>query len=120
MSSPFRRRGILLRTGAMATVLVDRDAGVAHIGPGARWGEVPATSGDEHADLFWALRGGGGSFGVVTSMELALHPVAPVYAGTADYAVERATETLAATATGSPTRRTRSPRPSWSSSPSVT
>jgi FAD/FMN-containing dehydrogenase len=32
-------------------------------------------------DLFWALRGGGGSFGVVTAMELRLHPVAEVYAG---------------------------------------
>jgi FAD/FMN-containing dehydrogenase len=32
---------------------------------------------DEHQDLYWALRGGGGGFGVVTSIELRLHPVGP-------------------------------------------
>ena len=57
-------------------------------------GSIVTATADDHADLFWALRGGGGSFGVVTAMELRLHPVAQVYAGTACFAVERAPETL--------------------------
>ena len=58
-------------------------------------GELVTTSPDEHPDLFWALRGGGGSFGVVTSLELRLHPVSQVYAGTSYFGRERAAETLA-------------------------
>src|SRR3954462_10063304 len=57
-------------------------------------GSIVTASADDHADLFWALRGGGGSFGVVTAMELRLHPVAEVYAGTACFAVDRAPDTL--------------------------
>jgi FAD/FMN-containing dehydrogenase len=40
-------------------------------------GEVVRASAGEHPDLFWALRGGGGNFGVVTSLRFALHPVGP-------------------------------------------
>jgi FAD/FMN-containing dehydrogenase len=36
-------------------------------------GEILRASADQHADLFWALRGGGGNFGVVTEFEFALH-----------------------------------------------
>ncbi|MGX5695561.1 FAD-binding oxidoreductase [Agromyces soli] len=38
-------------------------------------GEILRVDADSHPDLFWALRGGGGNFGVVTEFELALHPV---------------------------------------------
>lgn len=40
-------------------------------------GERVRCSASEHADLFWATRGGGGNFGVVTSFEFMLHPVGP-------------------------------------------
>src|SRR6185295_12672789 len=39
-------------------------------------GRLRRVDADTDADLFWALRGGGGSFGVVTAIELELHPVA--------------------------------------------
>jgi FAD/FMN-containing dehydrogenase len=44
-------------------------------------GELVRATADEHADLFWALRGGAGNFGVVTAMEFRLYPHADVYAG---------------------------------------
>ncbi|WP_433466745.1 FAD-binding oxidoreductase [Spirillospora sp. CA-128828] len=47
-----------------------------------------------HPDLFWALRGGSGNFGVVTSLEFRLHPVSTVYAGVAMFPVERAADVL--------------------------
>ena len=40
-------------------------------------GRVLRASASEHPDLFWALRGGGGNFGVATSLEFQLHPVGP-------------------------------------------
>lgn len=40
-------------------------------------GEVMRASADEHPDLYWALRGGGGAFGVVTAFEFGLQPVGP-------------------------------------------
>ena len=52
---------------------------------------------DEHPDLFWALRGGGGDFGVVTSFEFRAHSVGPiVLAGVLVYPWERAGEALRA------------------------
>jgi FAD/FMN-containing dehydrogenase len=41
-------------------------------------GRVLRAASDEHPDLFWAIRGGGGNFGVVTSFEFALHEVDPL------------------------------------------
>ncbi len=47
-------------------------------------------------DLFWALRGGGGSFGVVTAMEIKLYPIEEVYAGALFFPIERSAEILKA------------------------
>lgn len=58
-------------------------------------GRTVTASADRNPDLFWALRGGGANFGVVTSLEFRLHPVDRVYAGAAYFAAERAGETLA-------------------------
>jgi FAD/FMN-containing dehydrogenase len=44
-------------------------------------GRSVRVSEEEHSDLFWGLRGGGGGFGVVTSLELQLHSLTRVYAG---------------------------------------
>jgi hypothetical protein len=49
---------------------------------------------DCEPDLFWALRGGGGNFGAVTAIELALFPVAEIYAGCMFWPIERAREIL--------------------------
>jgi len=144
--------GLLVKTGAMAGVVVDPQRRVARVGAGARWGQVLraaapfglaplsgsspdvgvvgytlgggigwlgrkhgfaadsvtgadvvtadgrrlSVSADRHPELFWALRGGGPGFGVVTTLEFALHPVAEVYTGVAHFPIERARETLAA------------------------
>ncbi|MDQ4053257.1 MAG: FAD-binding oxidoreductase [Actinomycetota bacterium] len=58
-------------------------------------GEIIRASTHEHPDLFWALRGGGGNFGVVTSFRFALHPVGPTLtAGPVFWAAEDTTDVL--------------------------
>jgi FAD/FMN-containing dehydrogenase len=58
-------------------------------------GDVLRASADEHPDLFWGLRGGGGNFGVVTSFEYRLHEVGPILlSGPLFYALEDGPEVL--------------------------
>jgi FAD/FMN-containing dehydrogenase len=54
------------------------------------------ASADEHPDLYWAIRGGGGNFGVVTSFLFRLHEVGTVIAGPTFWPVEQSAEVLAA------------------------
>lgn len=60
-------------------------------------GETRIANHSTNADLFWAVRGGGGNFGVVTRFTFRLHPVGPaVYGGLIAWPFERAAEILAA------------------------
>jgi hypothetical protein len=60
-------------------------------------GEIRTANRNENADLFWAVRGGGGNFGVVTRFTFRLHAVGPaVYGGLIAWPFERAGEILTA------------------------
>jgi FAD/FMN-containing dehydrogenase len=141
---------VLLRTGGLDGIEVDREARRGRVGAGTLWGEfVPAASeqdlaalhgsaptvciagyslgggvsfygrkhglacnrvraielvtadgelrrvdADNDPDLFWALRGGGGSFGVVTAIEFELLELPQIYAGALFFPAERAGEVL--------------------------
>jgi hypothetical protein len=59
-------------------------------------GDCVTASAEENTDLFWAVRGGGGNFGVAVSFEFRAHPVHTVYGGMILYPRERAREYLRA------------------------
>ncbi len=59
-------------------------------------GDVVTASAEQNEDLFWALRGGGGNFGVVTEFTFRLHPVGTVVAGPTFWDVEQSAEVLTA------------------------
>ena len=57
-------------------------------------GSFLTVSTTQHPDLFWGLRGGGGNFGVITSLEYRLHPVDAVMGGIVAYPLAKAREVL--------------------------
>jgi FAD/FMN-containing dehydrogenase len=57
-------------------------------------GEQVTASADEHPDLFWAIRGGGGNFGIVTSFKFRLHEVDTVIAGPTFWPVDAGADVL--------------------------
>jgi FAD/FMN-containing dehydrogenase len=57
-------------------------------------GQLVTANAQEHPDLFWGLRGGGGNFGVVVSLEYRLHPLATVLSGMLLYPLEQARTVL--------------------------
>src|SRR4051794_30691794 len=57
-------------------------------------GHLVRTDATHEPDLFWALRGGGGNFGIVTAIEFAVLPVAEVYSGALFFPIERLAEIL--------------------------
>jgi FAD/FMN-containing dehydrogenase len=57
-------------------------------------GDLVRADADTEPELFWALRGGGGNFGVVTGMEFELHEVGELYAGALFFPFDRASDVL--------------------------
>jgi FAD/FMN-containing dehydrogenase len=57
-------------------------------------GRILSVSDQENEDLFWAIRGGGGNFGVATSLEYQLHPVREIYGGPMLYELDDAATVL--------------------------
>jgi UDP-N-acetylenolpyruvoylglucosamine reductase len=78
-----RKHGLAANT-ILAAEIVDAD------------GRIRRVDADNDPELFWALRGGGGSFAVVTAVELRLFPIAEVFAGVLFFPIERAQEVLEA------------------------
>ncbi len=59
-------------------------------------GQLRRVDADNDAELFWALRGGGGNFGLVTALEVQLYEIPEIYAGVLFFPWERSTEILQA------------------------
>ncbi|MEU8227435.1 FAD-binding oxidoreductase [Kribbella sp. NPDC048915] len=57
-------------------------------------GEVVRASADENAELFWAVRGGGGNFGIVTAFEFAAHPTTDIFFGKLSFPAGEIAEVL--------------------------
>ena len=57
-------------------------------------GRLVHASDEENSDLFWAVRGGGGNFGVLTNLEYRLHPVDMIYGGPMFFEVDSARDVL--------------------------
>jgi FAD/FMN-containing dehydrogenase len=57
-------------------------------------GRLVTVSAEDNAELFWAIRGGGGNFGIVTSFLLQLHPLRTVYAGPMLWPLDHATAVM--------------------------
>lgn len=57
-------------------------------------GKLVTASATENQNLFWAIRGGGGNFGIAVSFEFRLHPVGMVYAGPVLYPLEKGPEVM--------------------------
>jgi FAD/FMN-containing dehydrogenase len=70
---------------------VDHLRGVELVDADGRQRRVAA---DQEPELFWALRGGGGNFGIVTRFEFDLHPLGPILAGTLIHPIERAADVI--------------------------
>ena len=78
-----RKHGLAANT-ILAAEIVDAD------------GRIRRVDADNDPELFWALRGGGGSFAIVTAVELRLFPITEVFAGVLFFPVERAQDVLEA------------------------
>src|SRR4051812_12254164 len=57
-------------------------------------GKFVTVNADQNEDLFWAIRGGGGNFGIVTSFKFQAHPVKNVYAGPTLWPIEKTREIM--------------------------
>src|SRR5699024_4281331 len=79
-------------------------------------GQLVRADRTQHQSLFWALRGGGGSFGIVTSFEFSLYPLATVHAGMMVWDIDDAERVVRAWAAGATAAAPAAPGPkacSW-------